>query len=262
MTTPNTGTVTHRIVERKVGDLWVDPTVQRTLKKSRADAMAAEFRPDALGVLTTSNRGAGRIHVVDGQHRYRAAEVAGYTGPIQTTEYSGLTLAEEAALFRLLNKTEKVSAIDQFLVACVEQVPAALALARVLRDNGWSLAPTASTGKLSAIRSLERIYEASPQAAAATIATLTAAYGHIPSAVQGSLIEGLGKFLIKYEGHAVDLNDLVKRLANSPGGPDALVGFARGQKLSRSGNLSHQVAWVITNIYNQRRRTTKLPEYR
>lgn len=251
---------THRIVERKVGDLWVDPTVQRGLKKARAEAMAASFRPDALGVLTTSNRGDDRPHVIDGQHRYRAAEIAGYTGPIQTMEYTGLTLAEEAALFRLLNKTEKVSPVDQFLVACVEKDPAALALAKILRDNHWTLAHTASKGKLSAIRSLERIFAASPVAAAATIATLTAAYGHTPAAVQGSLMEGLGKMLVKY-GDAVNLTDLAKRLAASPGGPDALVGFARGQKLARTGNLSHQVAWVITNLYNQRRRTSALPAW-
>jgi hypothetical protein len=253
--------VTHSIVERKVGDLWVDPQVQRAVKKSRVEGMAGAFRADALGVLTTSFRSADRIHIIDGQHRYRAAEAAGYEGVIQTMEYRGLTIPEEAALFRLLNKTEKVSPIDQFLISCVEQQPDSLALARILRDNGWTLANSASTGKLSAIRSLERIYAASPTAAAATIATLTAAFGHTPNAVQGSMIEGLGKVLAKY-GDAVDLTDLAKRLAISPGGADGIVGFARGQKLARVGNLSHQVAWAITNLYNQRRRTTALPEWR
>lgn len=260
MTNPDP-TVTHRIVERKVGDLWVDPQVQRAVKKSRVETMAGAFRADALGVLTTSYRSADRIHVIDGQHRYRAAEAAGYTGVIQTQEYKGLSLPEEAALFRLLNSTEKVSAIDQFLVACVERVPSALAQARILNENGWGLASTASNGKLSAIRALERVYAADPVAAAGTIATLTAAYGHIPSAVQGSMIEGLGKVLARYK-QDVDLNDLTKRLAASPGGPDALIGFARGQKLARTGNLSAQVAWVIVNLYNQRRRTTALPEWR
>jgi len=261
MTTSPETRVTHHIVERKVGDLWVDPQVQRAVKKARVDAMAGDFHPEALGVLTTSYRSPDRIHVVDGQHRYRAAEAAAHEGVILTNEYRGLTLAEEAALFRLLNKTEKVSPIDQFLVACIEQRPEALALARVLKDNGWSLASSASAGKMSAIRALERVYAMSPDAAAATVATLTVAFGHAPNGVQGSMIEGLGRVLARY-GTDVDLTDMAKRLASSPGGPDGLVGYARGQKLARTGNLSTQVAWAIVNLYNQRRRTTALPEWR
>lgn len=252
--------VTHALVERKVGDLWVDPRVQRSLKKARVANMAAAFRADALGVLTTSYRAADRIHVIDGQHRYRAAEAAGYTGVVQTMEYRGLSIPEEAALFRLLNKTEKVSAIDQFLVACVEQDPNALGLARILSDTGWTPSSSTSAGKISAIRALERIYAKDATAAAATMATLTAAFGHAPNAVQGAMVEGLGLVLVKHI-RDIDLTDLVKRLAGTHGGPDGLVGFARGQKMARSGNLSAQVAWVIVNLYNQRRRTTALPAW-
>lgn len=252
--------VSNIIVERKVGELSVDPKVQRGLKKSRVDTMAKDFHPEALGVLTTSVRPDGLIVLVDGQHRYRSAEAADYRGPLQTNEYRGLTLQDEAALFRLLNKTEKVNPIDQFLVACVEGDPAAVRIARFLRDNGWSVAPTARKGHISAIRSLERVYALSPDAAGRTIAVLTAAYGHEPDAVQGSMVEGLGRMLAKYDD-LVDLDDLARRLGGSPGGVNALLGHARGLKISQTGNLSMQVARVITGIYNERRRTTKLPAW-
>jgi len=250
--------VTSEMVERKVGDLWVDPNVQRVLKKARVGRMASDFRPDAVGVLTTSYRSANRIHVIDGQHRYRAAEASAYTGVLQTMEYHGLTVPEEAALFRLLNTTEKVSRIDQFLIACVEQDPAATRLAGFLADSGWSVGPSAMEGRLSAIGSLERVFALDADAAAATLAVLTKAFGHRPAAVQGSLLEGLGRMLARY-GRDVDLDDLAKRLAGVPGGPDGLVGNARGQALTSTGNLSTQVARIITNLYNQRRRSTALP---
>jgi hypothetical protein len=252
--------VTYDMVERKVGDLWVDPNVQRSLKKARVARMAGDFQHEALGVLTTSYRSPKRIHVIDGQHRYRAAELAAYTGTIQTMEYHGLTVPEEAALFRLLNTTEKVSRIDQFLIACVEQDPAAVRLSSFLLAHGWSVGPSALEGRLSAIGSLERVYALDPDAADATLAVLTKAYGHRPAAAQGMLIEGLGRMLAKY-GRDVDLDDLAKRLAGVPGGPDGLLGNARGQALTRTGNLSKQVARVITNLYNQRRRTSALPEW-
>lgn len=254
----------HEIVERHVGDLYVDPTVQRALKKNRVDKIAGDFHPEALGVLTTSLRPDGLIHLIDGQHRYRAAETVGYQGVIKTNEYRGLSLSQEAALFRLLNNTEKVSPIDQFVVACVEGRTDAIRISKFLADNGWTVGTSAGNGKISAVKSLQRVYalgEHGPWAASATIAVVTSAWGHVAAAVNGNLIEGIGRFLIKYHDDEVDLTDLGKRLSASPGGPDALLGFARGQKLSRTGNLSTQVARVVLSIYNERRRTTKLPDW-
>jgi hypothetical protein len=260
MTTPKPGRVTHELVERKVGDLWVDPNVQRSLKKARVTTMAADFQPAALGVLTTSHRSPKRIHIIDGQHRYRAAEAAEYTGVIQTMQYHGLSIPEEAALFRLLNTSEKVSRIDQFLIACVEQDPSAVELAGFLANHGWAVGTSATESRLSAIGALERVYALSPDAADATLHVLTVAFGHRPAAVQGSLIEGLGRVLAKY-GRDVDLDDLAKRLAGAPGGPDGLLGNARGRSVTKTGNLSKQVARIIVELYNQRRRTTALPEW-
>jgi len=263
MTSPTIGGATHYLVERKAVELTVDPAVQRAMKASRVEKIAADFHPEALGVITTSYRDNGVIHIVDGQHRHGAALRAKYDGPIRTDEYHGLNLAQEAALFRLLNTTEKVGPIDQFLVACVEGRKDALYLAKVLADNGWSVSTAAGKGKISAVRSLERVYalaERGPFAASAAIAVLTNAFGHIPAAVNGSLIEGVGRMLNRY-GEDVDLTDLSKRLSAYPGGPDALLGFARGQKFSRAGNLSTQVARTVTQVYNERRRSTKLPEW-
>jgi len=265
MTVPNPASirpgVTHRIVERKVGDLSVDPKIQRGVKTARVNRMAGDFNPDALGVLTTSYRSSELIHIVDGQHRYRAAEAAGYTGTLVTMQYEGLTVAEEAALFRMLNLTEKVSAVDQFLVACVEGRPEAVRIAKVLKANGWSVSSAGGDHRLSAIRALERADAIDPTAAARTVNVLTAAFGHIGSAVNGSLIEGLTKVLAKH-GDAVQADDLVKRLATFPGGADGLLGHARGQSVTHTGNLSQQVARIIVGIYNQRRRTTALPEWK
>lgn len=251
----------YEIVKRKVGDLDIDPNVQRVLAKGRVATMAAHFDPEALGVLTTSYRPSGIIHVVDGQHRYRAAELAQYTGSFDTKEWHGLTVPEEAAMFRMLNTAQKPSAIDRFLMACVEQDADALRLSRFLTDHGWAVGAYSATAKITAIGSLERVYERSPEAAAAVLAVVTKAWGHQPAAVHGPLLEGLGRMLIKYQDHNVDLNDLAARLAGYPGGPSSLVGHARGQKLTHTGNLNTAVSRIITSIYNERRRSTKLPDW-
>ncbi len=260
MTNPKADRVTHEMIDRKVGDLWVDPNVQRSLKKARVEKMAGNLQPDALGVVTTSWRSARRIHIIDGQHRYRAAEAAGYTGAIHTMEYHGLTIPEEAALFRLLNASEKVTKIDEFLVACVEQEPAAVHLSSLLASHGWTVGTSATETRLSAIGSLQRVYALSPEAADATLSVLTDAFSHRPAAMQGSLIEGVGRMLARY-GRDVQLEDLVKRLSGFPGGADGILGHARGQAVTHTGNLSTQVARLVTSMYNQRRRTSALPEW-
>lgn len=252
--------ITHKVVERRVGDLYTDPNVQRGLRPGRVADIAADFSPNALGVLTTSYRGPGQIHIVDGQHRHEAAAKVEYKGPLQTMEYHGLTIPEEAALFRQLNNTQKVSAIDRFLVSVVEQNTDSVRLAKYLADHGWTLGGYAAEGKLSAIGALERIYGRSPEAADGTLAVLTSAWGHRPSAVQGSLMEGLGLMLARY-GRSVDLDDFARRLGSYAGGPDALLGYARGQKAARTGNLCTHVASIVTDIYNERRRSTKLPPW-
>lgn len=258
MTIPPTATaVTSEVVEVKVGDLWVDPAVQRSLKKHRVSTMAAKFDPAALGVLTTSFRSPKRIHIIDGQHRYRAAEAAGYTGVILTNQYRGLTISQEAALFRQLNDSDKVSAVDRFLVACVEGDPRALHLSGILTTQGWTVSAYSGESRITAISSLERVYDLDPAAAEGAIHVLTVAYGHRPAAMQGSLLVGLGRVLARYKLD-VDLTDLAQRLSKFPGGPDALVGHARGLMATRTGNLSTSIARVIVQLYNQRRRSTAL----
>jgi hypothetical protein len=257
MSNPTKAAVTQEIVEVKVGDLWVDPAVQRALKKHRVSTMASKFDPSALGVLTTSFRSPRRIHIIDGQHRYRAAEAAAYTGVILTNQYRGLNVAQEAALFRLLNDADKVSAVDRFVVACVEQDPRTLHMSAILTAEGWTVSPYGGEGRLTAVSSLERVYNLDPNAAKAAVHVLTIAYGHRPAAMQGSLLVGLGRVLAKYKLD-VDLDDLAKRLSGFPGGPDGLVGNARGLMVTRTGNLSTSIARVIVNLYNQRRRSTSL----
>lgn len=258
MTTPKAAAVTHEIVERKLGDdLFVDPNVQRSLKKSRVTRMVGNFDPNALGVLTTSLRSDGRIAVVDGQHRLRTIEAANYTGVVLTNEYRGLTLQQEAALFRMLNSAEKPSAVDRFMVACVEQDPDAVRLASFMTNHGWSIGPYVSDKRLSAISSLERVYALGSVHADATLAVITAAFGHQAAAVQGALLEGIGRFLHHYDGQ-VNLTDLAERLSGYPGGPNGVVGNARGRLAARTGTLSREVARLTLDIYNQRRRSSAL----
>jgi hypothetical protein len=248
------------MVERKVGDLWVDPEVQRSLNKHRVGLMVPEFDANAIGVLTTSYRSARRIHVVDGQHRYRLMEAVKYSGTFMTMEYHDLTLQDEAALFRKLNTTRKPSRVDHFLVACIEQDPAVLHMRDILDGNGWQISPYGGEGRLTAVAALERVYALDADAMKRTMHVITHAWGHQGDAVQASLLLGIGRVMFRH-GAEMDLDDLVVRLGKFPGGPNGLIGNARGQKATSTGDLSTQVARIVVALYNQRRRSTQVPRW-
>jgi len=256
----NPKTPTFKMVERKVGDLWVDPEVQRSLNKHRVQTLIPVFDPAAIGVLTTSYRSAKRIHTVDGQHRYRLMEAVKYGGTFMTMEYHDLTLLEEAALFRKLNTAQKPSRVDHFLVACIEEDPAVLHMRDILAGNGWQISPYTGEGRLTAVAALERVYGFGPDALKRTIHVITHAWGHQGDGVQASILLGVGRIMARY-GAEMDLDDLVVRLGKFPGGPNGLIGNARGQKATSTGDLSTQVARIVVALYNQRRRSTQVPRW-
>jgi Family of unknown function (DUF6551) len=255
-------TAHHEIIERTLADgtLFVDPNVQRALKKSRVTKMAGKFDPAALGVLTTSLRADGREAIIDGQHRHDTCVTVGYDGVIITHRYSGLSIEQEAALFRKLNTTEKPSAIDQFLLACVEQDPDAVRLAKYMTNHGWTVSAYTGSKRLTAISSLIRVYNLDPAAADATLAVITASWGHQPAAVQGVLIDGIGQ-MINHYGGLVRLADLTKKLSGYDGGPNGVVGNAKGRHAARTGALSKEVALLLVDVYNLKKKQNALPEW-
>lgn len=82
----------------------VDNTYQRDrLSETNIMAMARHWDHAACGALVTSLRDDGLYYVVDGNHRRLAAERRGDIRALPCRIVSGLTIADEAALFRKLN---------------------------------------------------------------------------------------------------------------------------------------------------------------
>lgn len=245
----------------------IDPRVQRPLNPKRVDEIASSLNPDAIGVLCVSHREDGSYSMIDGQHRLRSLEVAGFSDSLVTCEvYEGLSISDEAAMFRLRNNTAQVSYIDKFRVRNVEGDPDAVEIMDILNRNGWKLGMSAKdrqTGYFSAISVFERIYHMNKNSKLAerVLIIVTEAWGHNPHGVDGRIIHGLGLVLNRY-GEGVSQRDLTHRLSVSPGGPSALVGRARGLAGLISTTVSRAMAEVIVGLYNNRRRVNQLPPWR
>lgn len=245
-----------------ISALTIDPAVQRSaIDRRRVKKMVDDFDPEGIGVITVSERSDGFLHIADGMHRVTAARIVGTVDKVMCRIFTGLSLQEEAKLFRLLNATAKPTAIDLFKVRVVEGDPVAIDVNRIVIEQGWHVDLSNSRGAFAATTAAERIYHLDPVALEKSISTVTRAWGHEREAVDNRIVEGIGLVFARY-GSTVDPDDLAERLARFPGGAGALIGKARGMQNIIGGKVSKALAEVVVELYNTRRRTRALPAWR
>ena len=262
-----------KLVELHAGEFSVDLKVQRQLQDARAEAMADDFQPHALGLLTASKRTDGHIYIVDGQHRMVAARKASYDGLMATRLFEGLTLKEEAALFLKLNSSRAVQAIDRFKVRITEGEPVAVKINEVLKryDLHVDWANNSSLNVISAITALEKIYKGAgvrdegehADLLDKLVSTLVKAYGGNEGKMERMvfsrvMLEGLGIFIATYNKR-IDFDRLIYVLSGTT--PRAIITNTRTLKDAKvkGPSLGMNAAQVILNLYNNRNRA-KLPE--
>jgi hypothetical protein len=247
----------------------VDHEVQRALNTRRVDEMVENFNEDALGVLTVSLRKDNTYHIVDGQHRWAAASKFGVSH-LQCKVYQGLTKPDEAALFRVLNNTKIVNALDRFRVRVVEGEPVAVDINYILDKQGWRVPIRPSTGTSGVINSpgaLEWVYNGAgirnmrqPAVFRQVIEVLTAAWGYDPDSMRADVVKGVGAFLTRFEG-MLDLAKVVRMLTLYPGGALKLQADGAIARSLRSSPAADSIASILTGLYNRKRSVNRLPEW-
>jgi hypothetical protein len=249
-----------RIERIKPSAIIIDGRVQRGLDLKRANTMAAEFEIAAFGVPTISRREDGSLHAVDGQHRVMAAGIAGHgERPFPMKVHEGLSLEEEARLFRLLNNTRKPLPVDLFKIAVVEKEPAALAMNRLVKNAGLTVANSGETS-FRAVSALRDIYTYDPLAAERALQTLVRSWGCTSTSVQAALVSGTGRFFMRYADQP-SMEKLISRLAKYPGGANAMIGAARGLARIRSVTVADAVADILVQEHNKTARQNQLPQW-
>jgi hypothetical protein len=253
--------MTSKIERVRLDVLIVDGTVQRGLDLGRVKVMADAFNWDGFGTPTVSRRTDGSIRIVDGQHRVMAARRAGHGArSVQMRVHDGLTLQQEAELFRLLNDTRKPMPVDLFRVAVIEGEPAAVAMNDLVKRNGLYVAASGERS-FRAVQALRSIYEVQPLAAERALATLVAAWGISANSVQASLVQGMGRFFLRY-GEQPSVEKLIANLAKYAGGSAGFIGAARGLAQIKSMPVADAVADVAVGVYNKTARDNRLADWR
>lgn len=259
--------VQHELVS--VDSLTIDSRVQRRegVKASRVATIAADFNPDALGSITVSRRKNGTLVVLDGAHRCEAARIAEYASPLHALVYDGLTLAQEAAMFNLLNTFQAPSFISRTLAKVVAGDPESTAIVHAIEGHGWKIGLNSDNGVFSALQAAERVYRNGvgtldvgehPELLEQTVAFITTTWHRDRESAHQMIVLGVGQLFGRL-GEAVDVTKLSKVLAQER--PYNIIGHAKSMQALQGGTTPSALAKVLVGMHNKGRRTNLLPEW-
>jgi hypothetical protein len=251
-----------KMTKMPAASISTDDRFQRDLIPSRVRRIAAELDLDGIGIITTSRRNgaSGAVVVIDGQHRLAAlAHHEMSEWGVECREYSGLTLEQEAALFRRLNDTRRITAYDDFKAGLVAGDPECKSIVRIAREAGFKVKDTSHDGYICCVSALRYVYrqEGGAEILARTLEDARAAWGTTAAGVEKDLVRGLALLHQTY-GDEIDRPALIKKLAKAAGGPSTIIGSARGLKQTLHASIARCVAMVIVGLYNKGRRSGTL----
>jgi hypothetical protein len=253
-----------------VGDVRIDPRVQRPENLRLTRKISKNLFVPALGTVTVSvrvNQGPKADEtfyiLLDGQQRMIGASKAGYRGPVAATFHFGLTLQEEARLFRLLNDKVDVPAADKYNVGLVEGLPDALLVQQVLDDLGITLGN--NPGQFQAVVFARRIV-AMPDGMEAFRWALGVvrefyAQDEVPK-YEGRLVEALARMKVRY-GTLINTKSLVTKVLKQ-GGPIYLLKQAKLKKEVNNTTAMVGCIEALIQTYNAYLQSTsghKLPDW-
>lgn len=255
-----------RVMEILAGSLTFDDRYQRDLVPARVKKLAEKLDLDAIGIVTVSRRkvrGKEVFVVVDGQHRIAALLHHGFgEWKVKCNVYDDLDPEDEAALFRELNDTRRITAYDDFRAGLVEGDAECLAIVKICRAAGLDVQKQATDGGITCVAALRDIYRRDNgrpggETLANVLGTAISAWGITAAAVEGKVLQGLG-IVESTRGDQIDRPALIKKLSKIGGHASGLVGLAKGLREHRGGSIPRCIASITVDLYNKGRRVGAL----
>lgn len=202
---------------RAVGELQIDSDYQRSILTGSSQTLIrriAQFWDWGLcQPLAIARRADGSLMVVDGQHRLEASRLRRDILHLPCVITSYATAGDEAAAFVALNQQRRpLSAIDLFRAAVAADDDAALAITRLLTENGLSLAPHSNyiswkPGMLSNIGGIQGCFRTHGETITGkALEALSRGFQGQVLRFAGSIFPGIHGFIVEQvrQGNAVD----------------------------------------------------------
>jgi hypothetical protein len=245
----------HELAVVEIGNLKIDRAYQRDANQRRVDLIARKYDMALAGAIEVSRRDNGEEYVMDGWHRCLAANQSGETEMLAHV-HIGLSQAQEAHIFRMMNKTRlPIKPLEEFKSGLVEGAADLLDIDSIVRSLGGTIATTQSSASgIVAIKSVEFVYrQHGPDGLRRSLALIRDAYGSLDhEQVQAPYIKGFSAFVERYSESGINpvykRPRLVRRLKEV--GPLTLMQQANLMHGIHKGSMWLNLARSITPIYN------------
>ena len=231
-------------------DLQICEAYQRTVVRSRVNHIKKNYDQDALGSLCVGERSDGTFWIVDGQQRFTALKEMGIAR-VSCDIFESRGKSHEAQIFRQKNKHRtSVSARGNFKAALTEGDPQAIAIQATVESAGLSL--TLDGGgkrwpQVCCVGALASIFESGGSEHLTRVLNIVCcSWKEETDALQGTILQGLGLFLLKAEVDDKRLTQKMKKVE-----PMAVLRFADSQRKLLGGGRSGAVATAFLNFYNK-----------
>lgn len=233
--------------------LKVDPSFQRPLNDRKVAKIAAEFDPDAVGVVYVSKRTDGEYVILDGQNRIAAIRRIGWGDQkVPCMVFVGLTLEQEARLFVEFNDLRtRPRPIEIHKANVVAGDVVSVGIERILEKHGLRFATGPGNGAVVAVGAVKQAYErGGPESLDFAIDTIVRTWGYNTENFNGEVLRALTLLAARY-GQDLDQDRLIKALSKHT--VPALVQRAKVLRAEfAGGELISVVAQIILKHYNYR----------
>ena len=254
--TPASGEKTVYIAAISAAEIFADHTYQRELDSARAKSMAAEWDPRLAGVIDVADRGldcpSGRQYaVINGQHRWAAAELIDPNKALVANIHTGLTVEDEAKLFYDIDaKTRRLTGWDRWKSRRGAADPAVVTIERIVESAGLRVDSAPADGNIRCVSTLEKILGAGGELLLEnTLLLIVEIWGRRLDAVDAPLVGGLALMLSTYSDINLDrLADVLVDLA-----PRQIKARAMALRETQSGQVAKLAALVMVSAYNSAR---------
>lgn len=194
----------------------------------------------------------------EGQHRYLAMRELGYSDdyPVRCNVHSGYARAEMYGLVRAWNDKLTPSSIDDFKWALGASDPQAIEIEAVYSAFGYTLTRSRTPHSISCPAALIAIHSLGGRSLLADVMHIvTGAWNASPDSARDAILSGIA--LVLNRDPSLDRAALIRNLTRE-GTALALYGKAKTLRDVRGGKLAHNVAELVVETYNIRRRTKRL----
>jgi hypothetical protein len=242
-----------------VADLVVDETYQRPLDPGKVYRIATNFDPDAFGVIVINRRDTGETAIIDGGHRVAALYDMGWDDQkVQAVIHQGLTVAEEARIYAILNKERtKPKATDIFRADVTAGFPDALEVQSVLDKHGLKVVNSPKARGIRSIGTCRRLHKiGGTELLDKVLTSMIKAFGDDdPTNFYHDLMLAVGG--VFFHRPEASISRVVQGLKMAGGDVQIIVSRGRGTASVSDTRANTEMANLILRQYNKNLRVNR-----